>query len=90
MRLRGLLTSTPAPTEAERAAGIKRFILMEDLTPANHIMLKDLQSDNRVDKVWPVDGRIFFVLVGQEQSIKYVKSVSETPDSIILSANKSN
>jgi hypothetical protein len=46
----------PSPSDAEKAAGFKRFILVEDLSPANHKLLKDLQNDDRVEKVWSVDG----------------------------------
>jgi len=87
--LKNKKASTPPPTEAERFAGSKRFVLVEDLTSANHRMLKDLQNDERVSKVWSVDGRIRFVLSGQDESIKRVKSVFDTPDSVIQSAMKS-
>ena len=62
--------------------------MVEDLTPANHTMLKDLQNDDRVSKVWSVDGRIRFVLSGDDQSVKKVKSVFDSPESAITAAMK--
>jgi hypothetical protein len=86
--LRTKKENTPSPTDAERAAGFKRFVIVEDLTPANHKTLKDLNSDDRVEKVWSVDGRIRFVLSGDDKSVKRVKSVFDSVDSIISSALK--
>jgi uncharacterized coiled-coil protein SlyX len=80
--------NTPSPSDSERAAGFKRFVMVEDLTPANHTMLKDLQNDDRVSKVWSVDGRIRFVLSGDDQSVKKVKSVFDSPESAITAAMK--
>jgi hypothetical protein len=80
--------NTPSPSDAERAAGFKRFILVEDLSPANHKLLKDLQNDERVEKVWSVDGRIRFVLSGEDQSVKRMKSVFDSIENIIGSAVK--
>jgi hypothetical protein len=86
--LRAKKENTPSPTDAERTAGFKRFVLVEDLTPANHKTLKDLNSDERVEKVWSVDGRIRFVLSGDDKSVKRVKSVFDSVESIISSAMK--
>jgi hypothetical protein len=80
--------NTSSPTDAERTAGFKRFVLVEDLTPVNHKTLKDLNSDERVEKVWSVDGRIRFVLSGDDKSVKRVKSVFDSVESIISSAMK--
>ncbi len=54
----------PSPSDAEKTAGVKRFIVFEDLTPVNHKAMKDLQADDRVEKVWSVDGRLRLVLNG--------------------------
>jgi hypothetical protein len=78
----------PSPTDAEKAAGIKRFIVVEDLTPANHKVMKDLQADDRVEKVWSVDGRLRLVLNGEDKSVKKVKSVFDPIDTIIQAAMK--
>ena len=78
----------PSPSDAERSAGIKRFIIVEDLTPANHKMMKDLQADERVEKVWSVDGRLRLVLNGDDKSVKKVKSVFDPIESIIQAAKK--
>jgi hypothetical protein len=78
----------PSPSDAEKTAGIKRFIIVEDLTPANHKTMKDLQADDRVEKVWSVDGRLRLVLNGEDKSVKKVKSVFDPIDSIIQAAMK--
>ena len=62
--LRNKKAIIPASTAAEKLAGAARFIIVEDLTPSNHKLLRDLQEDERVSKVWSVDGRIRFVLEG--------------------------
>jgi hypothetical protein len=50
--------------------------------------MKDLQADDRVEKVWSVDGRLRLVLNGEDKSVKKVKSVFDPIDSIILAAMK--
>jgi len=47
---------------------------VEDLTPPTHGLLKALQADSRVDKVWSVNGQLHFTLVGRE-GVKKVKNV---------------
>ena len=42
----------PAPGDSEKSTGIRRFILVEDLTPEAHSLLKALQKDSRAEKVW--------------------------------------
>jgi hypothetical protein len=74
--------------KGEKTAGVKRFIVVEDLTPANHKAMKDLQADDRVEKVWSVDGRLRLVLNGDDKSVKKVKSVFDPIDSIIQAAMK--
>jgi hypothetical protein len=53
----------PNPTDAERAAGITRFAIVEDLTGLNAKRLKEYRDDTRVSRAWTVDGRIRFVLL---------------------------
>ena len=81
--------NTPPPSDTEKAAGLKRFIIVEDLTPPAHKLLKDLQEDSRVEKTWSVDGRLRFVLCGDDKTVKKVKSVFDTVDEIISAAKKS-
>lgn len=75
-------TSTPAPSAAEQALGIKHFIISEDLTPATYKKMKDLKADERVEKVWTVGGRIQFVLDGSK-TVHRAKSVFDSVDKII-------
>ena len=74
----------PQPTEDEKAAGISRFILVEDLTPDSHRALSALSKSKLTGKVWSVDGAIKFTLATQPNTVKSVKSVFD-PISKMLS-----
>ena len=69
--------NTPPPQE-----GAKRMILVEDLTPASHRKLKELQEDERVAKVWTMSGTLWVVKNGDDKA-KPVKSVFESNDVIL-------
>lgn len=71
-----------APSEADREAGGKRLIVVEDLTPPTHRLLKDLQADERVEKVWSVNGQIHYTLPGVS-GFKKVKNVFDPIDSFL-------
>jgi hypothetical protein len=76
---------TPAPTREEKDLGITRFIIAEDLTPPCFKLLKDLQRNENVGKVWTVDGRIRWMLK-ESNTIHRVKSVFDSVESIISKA----
>ncbi len=84
--LKNKKTSIPAPTTLERNAGIKRFVLVEDLTPPTYKKLTELLGDDRVEKAWSVEGRLRFVLMGNDKGVKKVKSVFDSVDQIVTSA----
>ena len=48
--LKNKRTNMPLPTEV----GAKRFIIVEDLTPATYRKLQELAGDDRVDKAWTI------------------------------------
>lgn len=81
----------PRPTKEELDAGIKWFSASPDLTRLNLTCLKSLSSDDRVNKVWSIDGSIRFTLSPDHQSTRhcdpsvthFVKCVTDNPDSII-------
>jgi hypothetical protein len=77
--------STPSPTDEEKAMGLKKMIIMEDLTPACYKLLRDLQRSEEVQKAWTVEGRIRFLLTGS-QTIHKVKSVFDSASGIIEKA----
>jgi len=85
--LKNKKTSISSPTTQERAAGIKRFVLVEDLTPPNYKKLSELLGDERIEKAWSVEGRLRFVLAGNDKSVKKVKSVYDSVDSIVSSVS---
>jgi len=72
----------PPPNTVEKAAGAKRFYVVEDLTKATHKLLKLLQADERVAKVWSMDGFIRFTRTGDD-TIRRVSNVFEAVDKIL-------
>jgi hypothetical protein len=76
----------PFPSEAEKATGLKRFLLAEDLTPATFTFLKELREDSRVERAWTVDGRIRYTRTGDKDS--FVHRISSIYDSIDISLQK--
>ena len=48
----------PPPSDGEKSGGVRRFIIVEDLTPEAYGLLKALQQDRRTDKVWSYNGVI--------------------------------
>ena len=74
--------AVPLPSEGERAVGIRRFVLVEDLTPDTHSLLKALQADSRTEKAWSVNGNIMFTRPGVV-GVKKVRSVFDSLDTIL-------
>ena len=72
----------PLPPDAERDAGFRRYVVVEDLTPDSHRLLKQLQADTRTEKVWSAGGQIFFTRPGSAGAIK-VKNVFDSVESIL-------
>ena len=73
----------PFPTEEEKTAGLKRFMLAEDLTPASFNFLRELREDSRVERAWTVDGRIRYTRVGDKDSyVHKITSIFDPIDSI--------
>jgi hypothetical protein len=62
-------------------------VLVEDLTPPNYKKLVEVLGDDRIEKAWSVEGRLRFVLVGGDKSVKKVKSVFDSVDQIVSSAS---
>jgi hypothetical protein len=85
--LRNKRTNTPAPAEAERSEFVKRFSIVEDLTTPTYKLLRMLQDDERVSKVWTVEGRIRLVLTANPNNIIKLKSVFEPIDKILSVKN---
>ena len=67
----------PPPPE-----GAKRYMITEDLTPATHKKFKELLGDQRVEKLWTVDGVIWVVPVATKVAIR-VKSVFDSNSDIL-------
>jgi hypothetical protein len=83
--MRNKKSSLPTPTAPERDIGIRRFMIVEDLTPATFQMLKSLKSREEIDKIWSIEGKLRFKLKGQENIVK-VKSVFDSVESILSAA----
>jgi hypothetical protein len=75
--------SLPNPSDAEKALGLKKFLLVEDLTPPTFSFLKLLKDDSRVARAWTVDGQIRYIVEGDKDNIiRKVKSIFNTVDSL--------
>jgi hypothetical protein len=76
--------SLPEPSEAEKTAGIRRFHIAEDLTPAAFNLLMELRTHEKIERAWTTEGQIRFILKGDKTSyVHKVKSVFDTVDAII-------
>ena len=60
----------------------KRFILVEDLTPATHKMLTAISKSKAASKVWTIDGNIKYTMEGSN-TVRTVKSVYDPLAKII-------
>ena len=52
----------PRPTDAEVAAGVKKYFVFEDLTKTTYVNMKKMMGDDRVEKVWTIDGKLHYIL----------------------------
>jgi hypothetical protein len=77
-------SALPEPSEAEKAAGTKRYHLAEDLTPATFNLLMDLRNNSAVERAWTTEGQVRYTLKDDRTSyVHKVKSVFEPIDSYI-------
>ncbi len=74
--------SVPLPPEGDREAGIRRYAVVEDLTPDSHRLLKQLQRDDRTEKVWSSNGQLFFTRPNT-QGYQKVKNIFDSIDTIL-------
>lgn len=72
----------PPPSAGEKELGAKRYVLVEDLTPPTYSLLKQLQADDRTEKVWTVNGQIHYS-IPKKTGFKKVKNVFDSVDSIL-------
>ena len=72
----------PVTSDAEKGGRVRRFIVVEDLTPEAHKLLRELQNDDRTDKVWSVNGRINFTIPGSKEVFK-VKNIFDPVSEIL-------
>lgn len=73
----------PTPSAAEVAAGIARFAITEDLTPANAKKLREVRENEKVARAWSVDGKVRYTLKADPNIVKRFPS-SFTPISDII------
>lgn len=72
--LRYKRTNIPKPNTTERDAGVKKFVITEDLTSATHRLFKELQGREEIEKIWTSGGVIHFTKVG-DNSVKKARAV---------------
>ena len=65
----------PTPSDAEKTNGVKRYVMVEDLTSPTYSLLKELQDHSGVAKAWTIEGRIRFARADKPNEIVKVKSV---------------
>lgn len=73
----------PSTNDAEKAAGCRRFVIVEDLSSSTFKKMKELGADERVDRTWTSGGQIRFVLKGEDKAVRLVKSPFDSIDHII-------
>jgi endonuclease V-like protein UPF0215 family len=64
----------PSPSDAEKAAGVSRYYINEDLTAETARKVKELRESALVERVWTIDGRIRLTKVGDPNTIIKVNS----------------
>lgn len=74
----------PNPTDAEKASGIRKFLLAEDLTKPSHDMFKKLIDDPRTCTVWTMSGALRYTLAGDEKKTVHRVESPFLPLSTIL------
>jgi len=71
----------PPPTEAERAAGVRRLAMVEELTPLTFKYLKSLRECSQVNRAWTINGQILYTLNNDPQNtVRRVSSLFEHPN----------
>ena len=74
----------PSPSDAEKAAGIKYYLIAEDLTAPTFTKLRQLREHSKVDKAWTVEGRIRFTLTDdKDKMVHKVSSVFADTESLL-------
>ena len=71
----------PAPVE-DSQLGVKRYVLVEDLTPEALSLFRSLQRDERTEKVWTLNGVIHYTKPGISGFSK-VKNIFDPLDTIL-------
>jgi hypothetical protein len=74
----------PAVSAAEKAAGINRLVVVEDLVPVIHKKMKEMMGNDAFDKVWSINGHIRFTVPG-DNSVHRVPSPFSSIQDILTS-----
>jgi FtsZ-binding cell division protein ZapB len=82
--MRNKRMNMPTPGESDRAAGVKRYSAMEDLTGPTYRLFKQMTASDLIEKVWTVDGKLRYTVPG-DSTIRRVKSVYAEISSLIKS-----
>ncbi len=80
--LRNKRLHTPPPTKEEADIGIRKFSIVEDLTPPAYSKLRELQQEESVTKSWAAGGKLHFVVRGNDR-VHTVKSVFDPITTIL-------
>ena len=77
--LKNKRNNTPPPSDG----ATKKMFLTEDLTKPTYKKMKELQADDRVDKIWSRNGSLWLVKKGPNMEPLMVKSIYDSNDSIL-------
>jgi hypothetical protein len=70
----------PPVMAAEKAAGVNRIVVVEDLVPVVHKKVKELMSNDAFEKVWTINGNIRFTVPGDNTVRRVPSPYSSIPD----------
>ena len=76
-------TCFPTPSDVEKSIGVKRYVMVEDLTSPTYSLLRELQDHSGVAKAWTIEGRIRFTRVDKPDVAVKVKSVYSPVSKIV-------
>jgi hypothetical protein len=72
----------PVVSAAEKAAGVARIVVVEDLVPVIHKKVKEMMGVDTIDKVWTINGFIRFTVPG-DNTVRKVQSPYSTIQDIL-------
>ena len=73
----------PRPSGYDRKQGIEYYSVTPDLTSINWRILKDLRSNQHVERAWSTDTKLLFTLQKSPKVINLVSSINTSTDELV-------